>query len=181
MKKVFKSLRDTVIAGTLFLLPVLGLIVLITKIFHMFQAYAAKLADLLGLDSLAGIPTPVLVVSISLVAICLLCGYLVRITFFKHISAWIDEKLRKLVPGYEKYHQLAALKLKGEEMFPRRYDLLAQVMLDEVGSLEPTDVEGLSAGEVGELLGISDGNQRVLLHRGRARLRAGLEAKLGRP
>ena len=41
------------------------------------------------------------------------------------------------------------------------------------------DVEGLSAAEVVELLGISDGNQRVLLHRGRARLRAGLEAKLG--
>jgi RNA polymerase sigma-70 factor, ECF subfamily len=41
------------------------------------------------------------------------------------------------------------------------------------------DVEGLSATEVVELLGVSDGNQRVLLHRGRARLRAGLEAKLG--
>ncbi|HZP30940.1 MAG TPA: sigma-70 family RNA polymerase sigma factor [Acidimicrobiia bacterium] len=33
------------------------------------------------------------------------------------------------------------------------------------------DVEGLPASEVGELLGVSDGNQRVLLHRGRARLR----------
>lgn len=43
------------------------------------------------------------------------------------------------------------------------------------------DVEGLTAAEVGELLGVSDGNQRVLLHRGRARLRAGLEAKLGGP
>ena len=43
------------------------------------------------------------------------------------------------------------------------------------------DVEGLAPSEVTELLGISDGNQRVLLHRGRARLRAGLEAKLGRP
>jgi RNA polymerase sigma-70 factor, ECF subfamily len=41
------------------------------------------------------------------------------------------------------------------------------------------DVEGLSATEVVQLLGLSDGNQRVLLHRGRARLRAGLEAKLG--
>lgn len=43
------------------------------------------------------------------------------------------------------------------------------------------DVEGLSAAEVVELLGISDGYQRVLLHRGRARLRAGLEAKWGPP
>ena len=41
------------------------------------------------------------------------------------------------------------------------------------------DVEGLGAAEVSALLGLSDGNQRVLLHRGRARLRAALEGKLG--
>jgi RNA polymerase sigma-70 factor (ECF subfamily) len=34
------------------------------------------------------------------------------------------------------------------------------------------DVEGLSATDVAEMVGVSDGNQRVLLHRGRAKLRA---------
>jgi RNA polymerase sigma-70 factor (ECF subfamily) len=41
------------------------------------------------------------------------------------------------------------------------------------------DVEGLSAGEVCDVLQISEANQRVLLHRGRTRLRAMLEAELG--
>jgi RNA polymerase sigma-70 factor (ECF subfamily) len=40
------------------------------------------------------------------------------------------------------------------------------------------DVEGHSAEEVCELLGLSQENQRVLLHRGRARLRAALEEYL---
>jgi RNA polymerase sigma-70 factor (ECF subfamily) len=42
------------------------------------------------------------------------------------------------------------------------------------------DVDGLDAEEVCEVLAISEGNQRVLLHRGRSHLREALEARLGR-
>ena len=41
------------------------------------------------------------------------------------------------------------------------------------------DVEGLSTDDVRGLLGVTDGNQRVLLHRGRARLRHLLAAEMG--
>lgn len=37
------------------------------------------------------------------------------------------------------------------------------------------DVEGFTADEVSSALGVSQGNQRVLLHRGRAKIRAALE------
>jgi RNA polymerase sigma-70 factor (ECF subfamily) len=42
------------------------------------------------------------------------------------------------------------------------------------------DVEGLTSKEVCELLEITEGNQRILLHRGRSRLREELEAEFGR-
>jgi RNA polymerase sigma-70 factor, ECF subfamily len=42
------------------------------------------------------------------------------------------------------------------------------------------DVEGLGAEEVCDLLGLTEGNQRVLLHRGRARLRGMLELEMGK-
>ena len=42
------------------------------------------------------------------------------------------------------------------------------------------DVEGLSSAEACEVLGISVGNQRILLHRGRTRLREVIEAEMGR-
>ena len=41
------------------------------------------------------------------------------------------------------------------------------------------DVEGLDAAEVCSVLGISDANQRVLLHRGRARVRCALGEEMG--
>src|SRR3954447_19148978 len=41
------------------------------------------------------------------------------------------------------------------------------------------DLEGFPPDEVSELLGISDGNQRVLLHRARSKVRAAIEAYLG--
>ena len=43
------------------------------------------------------------------------------------------------------------------------------------------DVEGWDAGEVCGALGLSAGNQRVLLHRGRARVQAALERHLSPP
>jgi RNA polymerase sigma-70 factor, ECF subfamily len=42
------------------------------------------------------------------------------------------------------------------------------------------DVQGLSSEEVCSVLDISEGNQRVLLHRGRSRLRQVLETEFGR-
>ncbi len=42
------------------------------------------------------------------------------------------------------------------------------------------DVEGVSPADVCRLLRITDGNQRVVLHRGRSRIRNMLEAELGK-
>jgi RNA polymerase sigma-70 factor (ECF subfamily) len=42
------------------------------------------------------------------------------------------------------------------------------------------DLDGWETGEVCELLGISEGNQRVLLHRARSKVRGYLEERLGR-
>src|SRR5688500_7200824 len=44
-------------------------------------------------------------------------------------------------------HYLFTLTLKGEDLFPRRFDLLAQIFLEEVGSLSSTEIDGLTADE----------------------------------
>jgi RNA polymerase sigma-70 factor (ECF subfamily) len=42
-------------------------------------------------------------------------------------------------------------------------------------------MEGLSSKDVCMVLGISEANQRVLLHRGRARVRRALEQRIAEP
>lgn len=80
--------------------------------------------------------------------------------------------------------------------FPERWDEQPEqrflstegvgIALRTIASLPPAqrevvslrDVEGWSSEEVSDTLGITPGNQRVLLHRGRSRVRAALEAAI---
>ena len=77
---------------------------------------------------------------------------------------WADRVDDRLVAA-----QLAPLARSAIDTLP---DTQRQVLLLR-------DVEGLPAAEVADILGVTDGNQRVLLHRARAKVRSELEAKLG--
>jgi RNA polymerase sigma-70 factor (ECF subfamily) len=65
------------------------------------------------------------------------------------------------------------------ELATRVQDLLPHLPEQQRQVVILRDVDGVSAEDVASLLGISDGNQRVLLHRGRAKLRALLTAEIG--
>jgi RNA polymerase sigma-70 factor, ECF subfamily len=60
----------------------------------------------------------------------------------------------------------------------RLSELLEQLPARQRAVVVLRDVEGLSSQEACEVLEISEGNQRVLLHRGRSQLREALEAEL---
>jgi RNA polymerase sigma-70 factor (ECF subfamily) len=70
----------------------------------------------------------------------------------------------------EKLFARAALEVVEQEML--------NLPLNQRAVIELRDVEGWEAAEVCELLEISEANQRVLLHRARARVRNGLESHL---
>jgi RNA polymerase sigma-70 factor (ECF subfamily) len=70
-------------------------------------------------------------------------------------------------------------RIVAEQVAPRVRTLLAELPDSQRQVVALRDVEGLSAGDVASLLGLTAGNQRVLLHRGRSRLRALLTADMG--
>ncbi len=71
-------------------------------------------------------------------------------------------------------------RLAAHQVVERLPSMLAQLPASQRQVVAMRDVEGLSAGEVCEILDISEANQRVLLHRGRSRLRTMVEAQMGK-
>lgn len=69
-------------------------------------------------------------------------------------------------------------RLVAEHLAARVQELLPQLPESQREVVVLRDLEGLSADDVAALVGITDGNQRVLLHRGRAQLRQLLSAEM---
>jgi RNA polymerase sigma-70 factor (ECF subfamily) len=69
-------------------------------------------------------------------------------------------------------------RLDAEQLMPMLESALDDLPLRQRQVVILRDVEGLSHDETSSFLGVSIGNQRVLLHRGRSRLREILEARL---
>lgn len=80
-------------------------------------------------------------------------------------EAWADRADDRLVAT-----QLAA---RVHDMLPLLPEAQRQVVV-------LSDIEGIAADDVAAMLGLTDGNRRVLLHRGRARLRHLLAAEMAR-
>jgi uncharacterized membrane protein len=65
---------------------------------------------------------------IGIIILCLACGYLMRISFFKRIRNWMDQRLTMYIPGYKSYRDTAITQLEGkEEALPYKNAALATV------------------------------------------------------
>jgi RNA polymerase sigma-70 factor, ECF subfamily len=90
-----------------------------------------------------------------------------------HTGRWLAE------PG--DWSRLPEDKLLSWELRGVVTDAIAELPAAQREVITLRDVEGWSSAEVSELLAIEDGNQRVLLHRARSRVRQALENYLSPP
>lgn len=114
MKAFFTRIRNLAIGGFLFLMPAIVVLILDTKAWSTLSSVGPRIAGLFGMKSILGLTGTNVFTGLLMIAICLLCGLLVRISFFAAMSRKIESGLSRYMPGYETYRAMAIAKLEGK-------------------------------------------------------------------
>jgi uncharacterized membrane protein len=93
-------LRNHVITGFIFIMPVLITLAVILRFWNHLLRFGGRTSKLLRVDTVLGPSGDAVMAVLLFLLICIVAGYLVRISFLKRVSDRIDQQLNNLVPGY---------------------------------------------------------------------------------
>lgn len=99
-KRSYKIIRNHIVTGFVFLMPVLIAIAVLEKFWSKLLGVGNKISKLLHIDTLLGTTGDAIIAIILLLLCCTLAGFLVKLSVFKRMSDWLDEKLARFIPGY---------------------------------------------------------------------------------
>lgn len=111
MKQFLTNLRQTVIAGFFFLFPLYVVFIVISKAWTSLISIGSKLAAMFGVKAVLGVGGHALFTSLLIIAIWLLCGLLVRVSFVNAFSRGMERTISNLIPGYASYRAIAEEKV----------------------------------------------------------------------
>lgn len=114
MKIFLTNLRNLAIAGFFFLLPVIVVFVILTKAWVGLTSVGKKIAQVFGLNSF-GFGGTTVATGLLLIALCLLCGLLMRYAFLAAFRQSVEGLLLKYLPGYGVYKSMAEEKLQHKQ------------------------------------------------------------------
>lgn len=100
MKSTYKYVRNHIITGFIFLMPVLISIVVVGKFWTKLLLAGNKVSKFLKVDTVLGASGDAVIALILFFLLCILAGYLVKLSVFKRMSDWLDDKLASFIPGY---------------------------------------------------------------------------------
>ncbi|MDI3319253.1 hypothetical protein [Pinibacter soli] len=99
-KRSYKIIRNHVVTGFIFLMPVLIAIAVLGKFWNQLLALGKKVSRFLYIDTVLGAAGDAIIAVILLLLFCVIAGFLVKLSIFKRMSDWLDEKLARFIPGY---------------------------------------------------------------------------------
>src|SRR5215471_1733363 len=116
MKRTYKIIRNHIITGFIFLMPVLITIAVIGKFWKGLLKAGNRVSRLIHVHTLLGPNGDAIIALILFLLLCIVAGFLVKMTIFKRVSDWLDDKLAGFIPGYNDLRKQTEIKIgKGPE------------------------------------------------------------------
>ena len=103
MKKVLEHIRNRVLAGFIFLIPIFAIILLLQKLWTKLTGAGNYLVQLVGLKSLLGSNSLPVAIAFLLVLLFYAFGWLVKISSLNRMKDWIEVSALQYIPGYLTY------------------------------------------------------------------------------
>lgn len=122
LQTTFGRLRNHIITGFLFIMPVLITVAVIMKFWNHLLKIGGRCARLLRVDTVLGPSGDAVMAVLIFLLICVVAGYLVRVSFLKRVSERIDQQLDKLVPGYSQMRSETKKKVGADTQQETRFD-----------------------------------------------------------
>jgi uncharacterized membrane protein len=100
MPAIFARLRSHIITGFIFVMPVLVTVAVIMKFWIHLLNIGGKCSRLLRVDTVLGPSGDAVMGVVVFLLVCVVAGYLVRVSFMKRLSERMDRQLETVIPGY---------------------------------------------------------------------------------
>jgi uncharacterized membrane protein len=100
MKTFFRQIRNHVITGFIFIMPVLIVLAVISKFWKDLLKLGARVSKVLQVDTVLGPSGDAVMAVIFFLIICVVAGFLIKISFLKQFSEKVDQQLEIYIPGY---------------------------------------------------------------------------------
>jgi uncharacterized membrane protein len=101
MKNIYKIVKDIIIGGVLFFIPLIILIVILQKALQIAAILVAPIIKLLNVTHIFGIGVEILISIVTILFVLYLAGLLARTNKAKSTVAKLEDALLSKVPGYD--------------------------------------------------------------------------------
>lgn len=100
MKGLITNLRNRILSGIIFLIPILALLKAIKNLWTKMTSGGSYIVELIGLKSVFGTAAVPIANTLILLLLFYLFGFLVKVSFLTSFRDWLENSVLKFVPGY---------------------------------------------------------------------------------
>jgi uncharacterized membrane protein len=100
MKALTRFVRDTIVGGVLFLVPIMVLLAILGKAHAISSKIVLPLAQRLPSEFVAGLSTPRLLAILLIVLFCFVAGLFARTALARRLADSLEDTVLARIPGY---------------------------------------------------------------------------------